>query len=378
MQQKIGIVGGGQLGKMLCMAAAPLSMHMITMDKDPEAVSKGYSHEHIKGNPLDYDDVMSLGQKVDIITIEMENVNADALKDLKKQGKHVHPDPDALLTIQDKGLQKQFFEKHNLPTSNFQVFETLDDLMKTVESGKWEYPFVVKACRGGYDGQGVFMIDSLDDIKVLKEGRYLIEEKVNLQLELSVIVGRNGLGECVSFPTCALHTHAEANLLSHMTAPAEISVELEGQAQNLAKQVMLAFNIQGVLAVELFLDQENTLWINEVSPRPHNTGHHTIEAAYTSQYQQHLRGIANLPLGNPEQLKPAALLNVLGPSGGEGEPIYDGLDKLLQMKGVYPHIYGKKKTKPHRKLGHITLLADSTSELDALVEKVQSTITIRV
>jgi 5-(carboxyamino)imidazole ribonucleotide synthase len=376
-QQKIGVVGGGQLGKMLAMAAAPLSLSITVLDKEPESSARGYTHAHVTGDPLNEQDILRMAENMDVITIEMENVNVEALKKLKSMGKIVCPPPECLEIIQDKGLQKKFYQKKNLKTSIFEVFNNLSELKAFHSSTPWDYPFVVKCCRAGYDGKGVFMINEQKDIDGLPEDSYVMEKKVDLKKELSVIVARNGKGESIAYPINELHTHHEANLLSHMTCPADISKDLAEQSKAFALQVVDAFELQGILAVELFLDQNDELWINEVSPRPHNTGHHTIEAFVTSQYEQHLRAILDLPLGTTKMLKPSALLNVLGPVGQEGVPVYEGLEKLLAMDGVKPHLYGKPLTKPHRKLGHITILADELSQLEEKVNTVQATLKVR-
>ena len=376
-RQNIGVVGGGQLGKMLAMAAAPLSLPITVMDNEPQSSARGYTHGHVQGNPLNKADILRMAENMDVITIEMENVNVEALKELKAMGKTVCPSPECLEIIQDKGLQKQFYQEKALKTSTFEVFKSLTELKSFQATTPWDYPFVIKCCRAGYDGKGVFMINRLEDLDALPEDGYVMEEKVNLKKELSVIVARNAKGECLAYPINELHTHHEANLLSHMTCPADISETLAQEAKTFSIQVAEAFELQGILAVELFLDQQDVLWINEVSPRPHNTGHHTIEAFVTSQYEQHLRAILNLPLGTTQMLKPSALLNVLGPVGQEGVPIYDGLEELLAMDGVKPHLYGKATTKPHRKLGHITILADHVSQLEEKVNTVKATLKVR-
>jgi 5-(carboxyamino)imidazole ribonucleotide synthase len=376
--QKIGIIGGGQLGKMLAMAAAPWSIAITVLDKEPLSSARGYTHEHLEGDPLNYDDILKLGLSQDIITIEMENVNVEALLELQRLGKKVCPSPEILRIIQDKGEQKHFFSKHHLPSSEFEVFENLQDLLNAINLQRWVFPFVVKSCRAGYDGKGVFVIHDPKDLIGLPENRYLIERKVDLAQELSVIVARNAQGECKAYPVCELHVHPQAHLLSHMTCPAQISEELQQKATALALQTIQAFELEGIMAVEFFVDQNGQLWLNEVSPRPHNTGHHTIEACITSQYEQHLRAILNCPLGFTETFFHSAVVNVLGPEGMSGSPVYHGLDQLLAFKGVVPHIYGKKKSQPHRKLGHVTILADSPENLQILLDKVQKTLYITV
>jgi 5-(carboxyamino)imidazole ribonucleotide synthase len=386
-EQKIGVVGGGQLGKMLAMAGAPLSLNITVLDKEEHSSAKGYTHGHVIGDPLNDEDIINMGKDMNVVTIEMENVSVQALKSLRDMGKIVCPSPENLEIIQDKGLQKQFYADHNIPTSKFVVYEDLKSLMSDVlfegdvsdgSEKTWNFPFVVKSCRAGYDGKGVYIIKNKVDLEQLEEDRYLIEGKVDLKMELSVIVARNGDGESKAYPINQLHTHAEANLLSHMTCPADLDEHLSQKAQALAIDVVEAYALQGLLAVEIFVDQNHELWINEVSPRPHNTGHHTIEAFMTSQYEQHLRAILNLPLGSTKMLKPSALLNVLGPSNLTGKPIYEGLENLLKMEGVHPHLYGKKLTKPHRKLGHVTILADDVSKLDEKVKNVQKTLQVKI
>jgi 5-(carboxyamino)imidazole ribonucleotide synthase len=360
--QKIGILGGGQLGKMLGIAAAPLDLNLYILEASADCPAAQVCREITVGSLTDYDTVVAFGRDKDILTIEIEHVNADALQYLADQGKQVHPRPAALRMIQDKGLQKQFYAEQQLPTSDFQLFDDEVAIRAAVDAGTLALPFVQKTRTAGYDGKGVAIIRTHDDLATqLLPGPALVENLVDVVTEIAVIAARNPSGEVRVFPAVEMEFHPTANLVDMLICPARISPLVAAQAEALAEQVIEAFDICGLLAVEMFLTTDGQLLINECAPRPHNSGHHTINSAVTDQFQQHLRAICDLPLGDTEQVRPAVMLNVLGEAGYKGPVKYVGTEQLMVRKGVYLHLYGKHQTAPFRKMGHITVVADTLS-----------------
>ncbi len=368
---KLGIVGGGQLGRMLIQAALDLSLHIEVLDPSAEAPCKPYAHRFTQGSLVDYDTVYDFGKDLDQLTVEIENVNTEALEALQKEGKTVYPDPKTLRLIQDKRLQKQFFEQHNLPTSPFRLVEN----QAAVIAAKDMLPAVHKLGKAGYDGRGVQILRNESDLEKAFDEPGLLEELVPFDKELAVLVARNPQGETVMYPVVEMVFHPEHNLVEYLFAPAEITAEVSEQAKELARQVVTHMEYVGLMAVEMFLT-DGKLLINEVAPRPHNSGHHTIKACYTSQYEQHLRAILGLPLGSPDQMTPAAMVNLLGESGHQGPTTYEGLDEAMRLSGVYPHVYGKAETRPFRKMGHVTLLAEDLASLKEKAVKVKETIRV--
>ncbi len=368
--QKLGILGGGQLGKMLCIAAAPLDIPIYILDESSDFPAGKLCERFVEGNFNNFDDVYNFGNQVDVITIEIEHVNTEALLQLQAEGKIIHPAPEKLNIIKDKGLQKLLYVQHRLPTSNFAFFDTIQEIKEGLKSGAIRYPFVQKARTGGYDGKGVVVIKNSNELQNLLEGASIVEDCIDIKKEIAVIACRNAKGEVVTYPAVEMEFHPTANLVEFLSCPADISPLVEAEAEELAVRVIEAFDICGLLAVELFLTHDNQLLINEVAPRPHNSGHHTIDSAFTSQYQQHLRGVLNLPLGSTRNLSPAIMLNLLGEEGHTGDVHYEGLEEALAIEGVYVHLYGKKTTKPFRKMGHITILADSVAEAKKKAKKV--------
>lgn len=364
----LGILGGGQLGKMLLHAAQPWDIQTHVVDPDPDAPCKHLCHYFETGNLMDYETVYRFGKKCDVLTIEIEHVNSDALKQLKAEGVKVHPDPEALAIIQDKGKQKIFFKHQGIPTSDFGLYQHAEHVKDSIKQGLIHYPFVQKTRTAGYDGKGVSIIKSENDLPRLLDGPCLVEDYVPLQGELAVIVARNEQGEVACFDPVWMDFHAEANLLDLLAFPAPVSNEIAAQAEQYARVLIEAFNICGVLAVEFLLDSNGKLFINEVAPRPHNSGHQTIESAVTSQYQQHLRGILNLPLGSTRVTTPSVMVNLLGAEGHNGPVVYEGLIPCLETPGIHVHLYGKKNTKPFRKMGHVTV---TDSDLEQAKQKAQ-------
>jgi 5-(carboxyamino)imidazole ribonucleotide synthase len=361
--QKIGILGGGQLGKMLCLAAADWDFKTCILDQSPEYPAGAVCSEFTTGNFNNYDDVMAFGQDKDVLTIEIEHVNTQALHDLEKAGKTVHPSPRALDIIKDKGLQKEFYREHDIPTADFELFESEQDLIQAVKEGKWTIPFVQKSRTAGYDGKGVAIIRTEKDLtEKLLPGPCLAELLAPIQTEIAVIAARNANDEVSVFPAVEMDFHPEANLVEFLICPARISPLVAAQAEALAERVIRTFDICGLLAVEMFLTPSGDLLVNEVAPRPHNSGHHTIDSAPTSQFQQHLRAICNLPLGDTSQLMPAVMVNLLGAPDYKGPVRYVGAAECLALPGVHLHLYGKSQTSPFRKMGHATITADTLED----------------
>ena len=359
---KLGIISGGQLGKMIALAASNWDVKTYILDADKNCSSSTICTSFTQGNPLSYDDVISFGKQVDMITFEVENVNIEALKDLKKQGLRIFPDPHTLEIIQDKGLQKQFYQKHNIQSSSFQLFDDIQSIHTALQEQKISYPFVQKLRKGGYDGKGVAVIRSENDLNLLLEGPSLIEDCVNIKKELAVIAARNHSGEVKCFPIVEMEFNAQANLVDLLICPAQISETHAQRAVEIATKLVESFEFCGVLAIEFFLDQNDELWVNEVAPRPHNSGHHTIESVMTSQFEQLLRAIFNFPLGSTELKLPSAMINLLGEENFSGPVKYIGLKESMEIDGVKIHLYGKQETKPFRKMGHITILAKTLEE----------------
>ena len=356
---KLGILGGGQLGKMLCQAASNWNLHTTVLDPTIDCPSAPYCSEFIHGNFRDYEDVIKLVGKVDVATIEIEHVNVEGLKFLVENGIDVRPSPEIISVIKDKGLQKTFYSEKGLPTSKFSLVDGPAEVLEKLEKRDLNLPFVQKLCREGYDGRGVLVVDSEEKLSGLLEGPSVIEDLVDIQKEISVIVARSGVGEVKCFSPVEMVFNYEANLVDYLISPADISPVLSKEAEDLAVKTVESFGLIGLLSVELFLTSDNRLLINEVAPRPHNSGHHTIESCITSQYEQHLRALFDLPLGNTDIKTPSVMLNILGANGYEGFAKYDGLNDCLKVEGASIHIYGKKQTKPFRKMGHVTILDEN-------------------
>ncbi len=365
--QKIGILGGGQLGKMLCLAAANWDFKTCILDASPDYPAGPVAHEFTAGDFKNYDDVLAFGQDKAVITIEIEHVDTNALRELERMGKAVHPRPDALDIIKDKGLQKQFFQQHDIPTAAFELFENGQNLQSAIDSGHWSLPLVQKTRTAGYDGRGVAILRESSDLSSkLLPGACLAEALVPVQTEIAVIAARNTRGEVSVFPAVEMDFHPEANLVEWLICPARISPLVAAQAEALAERVIRTFDICGLLAVEMFLTLDGDLLVNEVAPRPHNSGHHTIDSALTSQFEQHLRAICGLPLGPTRQVMPAVMINLLGEPGFQGPVRYTGVEESLALDGVHIHLYGKAKTSPFRKMGHVTITGNT---LDDAIQK---------
>ncbi len=374
--QKIGILGAGQLGKMLFQASTKLNLDIHFLDSSPEVPVGRISDRVSIGNFKNYDDVLSFGKNKDVISIEIEAVNVDALEELERQGKLVYPQSSVIRLIQDKGTQKQFFDQHQLPSPAFTLADNKAELSKLLKDEIVKLPFVQKLRRDGYDGKGVCVIKEEVDLEKAFDAPCVVEELVTIQKELSVIVARNVKDEIAVYDPVEMVVNPQGNLLDYQLAPADIPQEKIEEAKQLALNTANKLGIIGILAVELFLDTTDTLWINELAPRPHNSGHHTIEACQTSQYEQHLRCILGMPLGSTELLSPSLLMNVLGDPEYTGPAIYEGLENCLSKKGVHPHLYGKTTTKPLRKMGHITIVNQNLAEAKETYHYIKSTLKV--
>lgn len=369
---KIGILGGGQLGRMFIQEAINFDVEIHILDSDPDSPSSKIAHHFHLGNILDFDAVYKFGQDKDVVTIEIENVNVEALEKLEAEGIKIYPQPALVKMVQDKGLQKEFYRNNNIPTADFRLISSAKELKRNIDF----LPFVQKLRRGGYDGKGVQAMRSELDFKSRFDAPSVLEKFVDFEKELSVIVARNFSGEIKSFPVVELEFNSEANLVEFLFAPANVSPEVEKTAQKIARDLIQKMELVGVLAVELFLTKKGEVLVNEIAPRPHNSGHQTIEANFTSQYEQHLRAILDLPLGSTDSVLPSVMVNLLGEKNHSGNVIYKGLEEVLSMTGVYPHIYGKKETKPFRKMGHVTVLNESLEEAKKIALEVKSTLKV--
>ena len=351
---KIGVLGGGQLGRMMIQSAINYNLHVSCLDPDANAPCKTIANEFIVGSLTDYKTVYKFGQDKDVITIEIENVNVEALFALQKEGKKIFPQPEVIEIIKDKGLQKMFYQRNDIPSPDFFLVENKTQ----IEKYKDFFPFFQKLRTGGYDGKGVVKLGHPNKIEHAFEAPSVLERLVDFDKEISIIVARNESGEVKCFPAVECEFNSEANLVEFLFSPAQIKKNIDKQATDIAIKIAEKLNIVGILAVELFVTKDGKVLVNEVAPRPHNSGHQTIEANITSQFEQHLRAILNLPLGDTSIIKPSVMINLLGEKNYEGIAKYEGLLDALKYKGVYIHLYGKKTTKPFRKMGHVTVLDD--------------------
>ncbi|MCX6275437.1 MAG: 5-(carboxyamino)imidazole ribonucleotide synthase [Bacteroidetes bacterium] len=355
---KLGILGGGQLGRMLLQKAADYNISNSVLDPDPNAPCKNICDEFIVGDFNDYKTVYEFGKKVDVLTIEIEHVNVEALEALEKEGVKVFPQSNIIKLVQDKGAQKIFYRTNGIPTAEFHLIEN----KKQLSEQKKFLPYVQKLRRGGYDGKGVQVMKSESDFEKGFDAPSVLEKFIPFEKEIAVIVARNESGEVKSFPVVEMEFNPEANLVEFLFSPATISKEIELKAEDIAKKIATDSQIVGVLAVEMFVTTKGEVLVNEIAPRPHNSGHQTIEGNITSQYEQHLRAILDLPLGSTEIISPSVMVNLLGEKDHSGEAKYEGLEKALAMEGVYIHLYGKKNTKPFRKMGHVTIAAKTIED----------------
>lgn len=373
---KLGILGGGQLGKMLLAETRKFDIQTYVLDSSEEAPSRFGSHAFYKGSLMDFDTVYQFGQLVDLLTIEIENVNLDALDQLEAEGLPVFPSPKTLRLIQNKGKQKDFYATNHIPTSPHQRFVDLSDLRKSLEKDELEFPFVWKAAQFGYDGNGVKIVRSTLDLINLPDVECIAEEMIPFKNELAVIVVRSVSGAVKTYPVVEMEFHPEANQVEYVICPARIDEKVAQKATEIALQVSRAFNHVGLLAVEMFQTADDQILVNEVAPRPHNSGHYSIEASYTSQFENHLRAILNLPLGNTESKVAGIMVNLVGEEGYSGQVVYQNIEKIMAIDGVTPHIYGKRETRPFRKMGHVTIVNEDMTEARKIAEEVKNSIRV--
>ena len=359
--KKLGIVGGGQLGKMLLSECAKMGIYTSVLDPSKNSPCKNLSNKFYCGDFNDYDTVYNFGKECDLITFEIEHINVDALESLEKIGKAVYPKSNTLRIIQDKNLQKSFFKKNNIPTSNFKYFNSLYDLKKSIEKNEIKFPCVWKKTKFGYDGFGVKILNSLEDIDKLPNSEMIIEDYILFEKEVSVIVARNVKGDIKCYRTVEMEFNNISNQVEYVISPANISDEIDKKAQKIAIKLSESLDCIGLLAVEMFLTEKEIL-VNEIAPRPHNSGHFSIEACESSQFQQHIRAIFNLDLGETNHSGSAIMLNLVGDEGFTGKVCYENLDKVFSGKSANLHIYGKKETRPNRKMGHVTIICDKFEE----------------
>ena len=375
-QFKLGILGGGQLGKMILYETRKWDVQTKVMDPSSEAPCKIACNEFVQGDLMDAPFVEKFGEDVDILTIEIENVSVPALEKLEEKGTTVYPQSHVLKTIQNKARQKLFYRDHGIPTSEFTRFAYTSEIPESISNGGLSFPFVWKSAQFGYDGQGVKIVRTEEDLKELPNVECIAEALVNFKNELAVIVARSATGETKTYPVVEMEFHPEANQVEYVLCPARIDAQVAQRALEVALQVSEALEHVGLLAVELFQTQEDEILVNEVAPRPHNSGHYSIEASYTNQFEQHLRCILGLPLGKTESKVAGVMVNLVGAEGYTGDVVYENLAEILGMEGVTPHIYGKKQTRPFRKMGHVTIIDENMENARAVAQLVKEKIKV--
>lgn len=369
--QKVGILGGGQLGRMLLQAAANYPVETFVMENDNECPAAHLCDHFIKGDIKDFDDVYNFGKELDAITIEIESVNEEALKKLESDGVRIYPSPSALAIIKNKILQKQFYKENEIPTAEFVITDKINDLAEY----PGYFPAIHKIALGGYDGRGVISIKNKEDFVLGFDEPAVLERKVHIEKEISIIVAFNGI-DIVVYPPVDMIFHPLFNLLDYQVSPADIDEKTLWKMEAAATKVVTHLNSPGIFAVEMFIDKQNNILVNETAPRVHNSGHHTIEANYSSQFDMLWRIMLGYPLGNPKHILPAAIVNILGEDNSSGDPNYLGLEHVLQMENVFVHIYGKKQTRPGRKMGHVTILGIERQELIHTAHKIKQNLKV--
>ena len=373
---KLGILGGGQLGKMLLYETRKFDIHTKVLEASKDAPCRIACDEFIIGDLMNFDDVYNFGKNVDVLTIEIENVNLAALEKLEQEGLKVYPPTKTLKTIQNKAKQKLFYVDNDLPTAEFSRFAYASEIEDSIENGGLEFPFVWKAAQFGYDGQGVKVVRNFDDLKGLPEGECIAETMVPFKNELAVIVVRNPSGEVVTYPVVEMEFHPEANQVEYVICPARIDAKVAAKATEIALKVSEKMKHIGILAVEMFQTKDDQILINEVAPRPHNSGHYSIEASYTNQFEQHIRAILDLPLGSTESKVAGIMVNLVGAEGYTGDVMYENMEEILKLEGVTPHIYGKKQTRPFRKMGHVTIVNKDIALAREIAQQVKDMIKV--
>ena len=371
---KLGILGGGQLGKMMLSETRKLDIQTYVLDPSEDAPCKIACNKFFQGDLMDFETVYNFGKQVDILTFEIELVNVDALEKLEFEGIQVYPSPKTLRKIQNKGVQKSIHQTNNIPTAAFRICENLENLKSQILN--LTLPFVWKCTEFGYDGYGVKIIREASDLDNLPNVECITEELIPFKNELAVIVVRNLSGEIKTYPVVEMEFHPEANQVEYVICPARIEEKVAKKATEIALKVAEVFEPVGLLAVEMFQTHDDEIIVNEVAPRPHNSGHYSIEASYTSQFENHLRAILNLPLGNTDSKVAGIMVNLVGEAGFSGNVVYENINEILDIDGVTPHIYGKKQTRPFRKMGHVTIVNENMNEARRIAEQVKQTIRV--
>ncbi|NMH29626.1 5-(carboxyamino)imidazole ribonucleotide synthase [Flavobacterium silvaticum] len=373
---KLGILGGGQLGKMLLSETRKFDIQTYVLDPADDAPGALACNKFFQGSLMDFETVYNFGKKVDVLTFEIELVNVQALEQLESEGIKVYPSSKTLKQIQNKGFQKDFYSRHNIPTAPYKRFTGISELISTLRSGQMTYPFVWKSAEFGYDGNGVKVVRTIDDLENLPETECIAEEMIPFKNELAVIVARSVSGEMKTYPVVEMEFHPEANQVEYVICPARIDAAVAEKARSIAIEVSKKFDHVGLLAVEMFQTNDDEILVNEVAPRPHNSGHYSIEASYTSQFENHLRAILDLPLGKTGSKVAGVMVNLVGAEGFSGNVKYENIEKILEIPGVTPHIYGKKQTRPFRKMGHVTIVNEDMYEARNIAEQVKNTIKV--
>jgi len=373
---KLGILGGGQLGRMLLTETQKFDIHTSILESNKNAPCAEICNQFVIGDLLDFDAVYNFGKTVDVLTIEIENVNLDALDKLEAEGLTIFPKPKDLRIIQSKATQKNFYIDHQIPTAEFSHFAHSTEIKHSFENSSITLPFVWKAARFGYDGNGVKIVRTVEDIDNLPNVECITEKLIPFKNELAVIVARNADGETKTYPVVEMEFHPEANQVEYVICPARIDAKVAEEARKIALKVVSDLDFTGLLAVEMFQTVDDKILVNEVAPRPHNSGHYSIEASYTNQFEQHLRSILNLPLGNTDSKVAGIMVNLVGEEGFSGDVIYQNIENILKIDGVTPHIYGKKETRPFRKMGHVTIVNSDIDIARKVAQEVKETIRV--
>jgi len=373
---KLGILGGGQLGKMLLAETRKFDIQTFVLDPSPEAPAQFGCNQFFEGSLMHFETVYRFGKMVDLLTIEIENVNLEALLKLEEEGLPIYPSPKTLHQIQNKGRQKDHYADNDIPTSDFKRFVSLKSLLESIKKDEIEFPFVWKCAQFGYDGTGVKICRSALDLVKLPDVECIAEDMIPFKNELAVIVARSVSGEVKTYPVVEMEFHPEANQVEYVICPARIDEKVAQKAQEIALKVSESFNHIGLLAVEMFQTENDEILVNEVAPRPHNSGHYSIEASYTSQFENHLRAILDLPLGNTSSKVAGIMVNLVGEEGFSGQVLYENIEKIMSIDGVTPHIYGKRETRPFRKMGHVTIVNEDMVEARRIAEDVKNSIRV--
>lgn len=376
LDHKIGILGGGQLGKMLAIEAANWHLPIYILDQDQQFPAVPYATFFQAGDFKNFDDVVHFGKKVDILTIEIEQINVDALFYLENEGVKVYPKPSTVKVIQDKGLQKMFYQERDIPTAGFQLFNDGKEIKEALKSKQITFPFVQKSRKDGYDGKGVVVVSNENEVINLLDCPSIIEERINIKTEISILVARSASGELIHYEPVEQHFNQEANLVSYLICPAELDKGILSKMNEIASLIAIDLDLVGLLAIEFFLDENDDIFVNEVAPRPHNSGHHTQNSCETSQFEQHLRAILDLPLGSTRQHSIGAMVNIVGEPGYAGKTKYVGIEECMKIEGAHLHLYGKTETRPFRKMGHINIADKDRKKVLENIEKIKSTLRV--